>query len=102
MTGRFMGFQDITFTPPSSRCRLRSKLYFWWHCSDTSQGVARRRRAHFAEKRSFCWFRFCFTVSTSTSSSTHRSAVVTSCLYSPWLQFFAEDFYLPRNPSFFL
>ena len=54
MTGRFVGSQDITFTRPSSRCRLRRKLYFWWRCSDTSQDVASRRREDFAGRRFFC------------------------------------------------
>ncbi len=89
---KFEGSQDITFTRPSSKYRLRSKSYFWWHCSDTSQGVASQRRKGFAVRRSFSWFRFCSTGSTLISSSTRRSAFVTYCPYSPWLQFFAEDF----------
>ena len=42
VTGRFVGSQDIIFTRPSSRCRLRRKLYFWWRCSDTSQDVGQQ------------------------------------------------------------
>jgi len=33
----FVGSRGITSTRPSSRCRLRSKSYFWWHWSDTSK-----------------------------------------------------------------
>src|SRR5438046_2310588 len=99
MTERFVGSQGITSTRPSSRCRLRSKSYFWWRWSDTFQGVASQRREDFVETRFLCWFQFSFTGSISTSFLTRRSAFVTYCLYSHWLQFFAEDFYLPPSPS---